>query len=85
MQRIGAGAFRREQKEHDVDGTTVHRIEIDGLGEAGADTGDALQPGELAVRNGDALAEASRAEPLTLEQRVENIALRQTGEPRGAR
>ena len=37
------------------------------------------------MRNGDALAEASRAKPLTLEQGVEDIALLQPGEPRRAR
>ena len=72
---IGAGAFRGEQQKHDVDGLPVHRLEIDGLGKARADSGDALQPGELAVRDGDALAEAGRAKPLTLEQGVEDIAL----------
>ena len=75
LEVIGAGALRGEQQKHDVDGLPVHRVEIDGLGKARANSGDALQPGKLAVRDGDALAEASRAKPLTLEQRVEDIAL----------
>ena len=53
----------------------IHRVEIDGLGEAREDAGDALQPDKLAMRNGNAVAEASRAKPLALEQRVEDIAL----------
>ena len=64
---IGAGAFRGEQQEHDIDLVAVDRVEIDRLGEAREDAGDALQPDELAVRNGDALAEPGRAEPLTLQ------------------
>ena len=75
LEMIGAGALWGEQQEHDVDGLAVHRVEIDGLGKARADSGDALQPDKLAVRNGNALAEASRAKPLTLEQRIEDIAL----------
>ena len=56
-------------------GCAVDRVEIDRLGKPRANSDDVLQPGELAVRNGDALAEAGRAKPLTLQQRVEDIAL----------
>ena len=72
---IGAGAFRREQQEHDIDRLAVDRVEIDRLGKPREDADDALQPGELAVGNGDALAEPGRAQPLALQQHVEDVAL----------
>ena len=53
---VGAGPFRREQKEHDIDLLAVDRIEVDRRGKARADADDALQPLKLAVRNGNALA-----------------------------
>ena len=37
------------------------------------------KPGQFAVRNGDAIADARRAEPLALEQYVEHIAFVQPG------
>ena len=54
---IGAGAFRREQQKHDIHRSAVDGVEIDRLGKPRTDAGDALQPGELAMRDGDALAE----------------------------
>src|SRR5262245_12436166 len=82
---IGTGALRREQQEHNIDRRAVDRIEINRFGKPSANAGDALQPGELAVRYRDALAEPSRSKALALEQRVEDIALLQAGEPRRAR
>src|SRR6476469_9013898 len=82
---IGARAFRGEQQKDDVDGCSVNGVEVDRIGEPGADAGYALQPNELAMRDGDTLAEPGRAQPLTLQQRVEDVALLQAGEPRRAR
>ena len=65
--------------------SSLDGVEIDGLGKPRADAGDALEPGEFAVRDGDALAEPGRAEPLALQQRVEDVALLQACEPRRAR
>ncbi len=46
---------------------------------------DPLQPGELAVRDGDAFAKAGGAEPLALEKGVEHVALLQAGDARRPR
>src|SRR6476659_10761525 len=85
LQMIGAGAFRGEQQKHDINRSAVDGVEIDRLGKPRADAGDALQPSELAVRDGNALAKPGRAEPLALQERVEDVALLQTCEPRRAR
>ena len=37
------------------------------------------------MRDGDALPHPGRPEPLALQQRVEDLALRQAGQPRGGR
>jgi hypothetical protein len=47
----------REQQTHHIDLRAIHRVEIDRLGKPGENGDDTLKPGELAVRNGDALAE----------------------------
>ena len=72
---IGAGALGRKQKNDDIDFLAVDRVEVDRLGEAREDADDALQPLQLAMRNGDAMAEPGRAEPLALQQDVEDVAL----------
>ncbi len=81
---IGAGPFGRKQEEHDIDRLAVDGVEVDRLGKAREDADDALEPGELAVGNGDALAEPGGAEPLALQQNVEDFAFRKPGETGGA-
>src|SRR6476469_8221270 len=85
LKMIGARAFRREQQKDNVDGCSVNCVEVDRIGKARADAGDALKANEFAMRDGDALAEPGRAQPLTLQQRVEDVTLLQAGEPRRAR
>ena len=43
-----------------------------------------FNPVKLAVRNGDAVAEPGRAQPLALQQDVEDVALLKPGETGGA-
>ena len=52
--------------------------------EPGEDAEDAVAFGELAVRDGDAVADSGRAQPLALQQRVEDFARRQARDLRGA-
>ena len=78
---IGAGALRREQQEHDVDRSRRPRRRNRPARASRAKTPTMrFRPDKLAVRDGDALAEPSRAEPLALEQRVEDIAFLKPGE-----
>ena len=66
--------FRRQEQKHQIDRLVVQRLEIDRRFQAGEDTGDALHAGELAMRNGDAVADTGRAQPLTLQDGVEQAA-----------
>ena len=83
LQMIGAGALRREQHEDEVDRLVVERIEIDRAREPRKDADQPVERAQLAVRDGDALADAGRAQALALQQRVEDLALGKPGEPRG--
>ena len=80
LQVIGAGALGREQEEDEVDRLVVERLEIDRLREPREQAEDAVEARELAVRDGDAAADAGRAELLALQKRIEDLALRQAGE-----
>ena len=55
---IGAGAFRGEQQEHQVNRLSVHRIKLNGLAEPGKHPVQRGQPVQLAMRDGDPLAKA---------------------------
>ena len=66
-------------------GCAVERLEIDRLVEPRREPEQVREPGELAVRDGDALADAGRAEALALQQRVEDGALVEAGEARRMR
>ena len=79
LEMIRAGTFRRQQQEDKIDGLVVQRLEIDRRFEAGENARDALHPGELAVRDGDAVADARRAQPFALQHGVENLALGDAG------
>ena len=72
LEVIRAGAFRRQQQEHDIDRLIVQRLEIDRGVQPRENARNAVEIGEFAVRNGDSLADAGRAETLTLQDRVEN-------------
>ena len=69
---IGAGAFRRQQQENQIDRLIVERLEIDRPVEPGEQSEQPGQSGHLAVRNGDAVADRGRAELFALHQDVEN-------------
>ena len=58
-------------------GQPVERLEIDRPLQPREHAEDALAFGELAVRDGDAVADAGRAQPLALQHRVEDFARRQ--------
>ena len=72
---IGARTLGRHQQENDVDRTLVDRIEIDGMDDAREQPDRLVEICETTVWNGDAAADAGRAQPLTLEQAVEQLAL----------
>ena len=80
LEVIGAGAFGRKQQEHQIDRLVVQRLEIDRRIEPREDAGDALHAGELAVRNGDAVADPGRAQTLALQDRVEDFPLGDAGD-----
>ena len=82
---IGAGAFRRQQQEHQIDRLAVHRFEVDRAFEAREEAEQLFQLGELAVRNGDAIADGGGAELFALQQNLEHRAFvlpGQDGRPR---
>ncbi len=76
---IAARVVRGEQQEDKVDGLVVVRLVVDRLFQAREQTQNVAQPGKFDMRNGDATAKPGRAEALTLQQRVEYLALIETG------
>ena len=80
---IGAGGFRREQQKHQIDGLAVERLEIDRPLEPREQSEQLAELGQLAVRNGDAVADAGRAELLALLQDLEDRPLALAGELAG--
>ena len=82
---IGAGAFRREQEENQIDRLAVERLEIDRTIEPRKQPEQARQMRHLAVRYGDAIADGGRAQLLPLHQRFEDRALVLAGQHSGAR
>src|SRR5690606_17408117 len=72
---IGAGTFRREQQKDQVDRLAIERFEIDRLLKPRKETDETIELGELAVRDGNATADAGRAEPLAMPQGFENFPL----------
>ena len=63
---LGAGVGRREEQEDEIDRAAVDRLVVDRLGKPREQAVDLRQAVDLAVRNGDALAKARRAELLAL-------------------
>jgi hypothetical protein len=64
---VRARLFGCQQQEHQIDRLVVHRLEVDRLVQAGEDPANLLQARQLAVRYGDAVTDAGRAEPLALQ------------------
>ena len=80
LEMIGAGAFRREQQEDQIDRLAVERLEIDRPLQPRKQPEQLVELRQLAVRNGDAVADAGRAELLALQQDFEDRALALAGE-----
>ena len=70
---LGAGVGRRQQQEHQVDLAAVDRLVIDRGREPRDQRIDAVEPGELAVRDRHPAAEAGRAEPFALADRIGDL------------
>src|SRR5689334_2927615 len=77
---IGAGTFRREQQEYQVDGLPIERFEVDRALQACKYAKQLVELGQLAVRNGNTIADAGRAELLALHENLENSPLAEPGE-----
>ena len=58
-------------------------MEVDRLGKAREHANDALQPVDLAVGDGDAAAEAGRAQPLAISQPFDHQAWVDIDQPAG--
>src|SRR5687768_17120414 len=82
---IGPCSLRGQKQKQNIDGLTVESIEIDRLFQAGDEAEDPIQPGKLAMRDGDAVADPGRAEALALQQRLENLVRAAPDEPPGQR
>ena len=79
---ISPGAFRRNQHEYEVDGCTILGIKVDRPVEAGEDAKDPVDMGELAVRDGNSVADAGGAQPLTLQHGIKDLPCRQATQGR---
>ena len=67
---IGASPFRCDQKANEIDRRAVEGMEIDRPGKPCKNPENRVCLGELAVRNGNPLANACRSKPFTLKQLV---------------
>src|SRR5215472_9589713 len=77
---VGAGGFRREQQKHEIDRLTVERLELHGPFESRKQSEQLIELRQLAVRNGDAVADAGRTELLALLQNLQDRSLALTAE-----
>src|SRR5262245_32434548 len=84
LQMIGAGRFRRQQQEDEIDRLAVERFELHRTVEPGEQAEQMVELGQLAVRYGYAVADSGRAELLALQQNLEDRALALPGELGGA-
>ena len=80
---VRARRFRGDQQEDQVHGGAVLRLEVDGPLQPGENPEYALHPRDLAMGNGDAVADPCGAQPLALQHHVENLARGQAAD--GAR
>jgi len=83
LQVIGAGRFRGQQQEDQIHRMFVDSIEIDGLFQAREHAIEAFEVRQLAVRNGNAVADTRGAETLAFQQRFLLVALRPATTPSG--
>ncbi len=82
---VGAGGFRCEQQKHQIDRLAVERLEIDSPFEPSKQSEQLIELGQLAVRNGDAVAHAGRTKLLALLQRLQDGPLTLAAELGGLR
>ena len=71
---VSAGCFRGQKHENEIDRLIVYGLEIHRRGQTGKKPVDAGNPGDLAMRNGNALAQARRAQFFALEKGFKNAA-----------
>ena len=71
---IHARAGRRQQQENEIHRHPVDRRELDRLGQLGEQRHDMIETVDLAMRNGDAAAEAGRSQPLAFAQPLGHLA-----------
>ena len=72
---VGAGTFRGEQQEHEVNRLAVHGLEIDRALQPREQAEQLVELGQLAMGNGDAIADRGGAKFLALQQDLEDRAL----------
>ena len=77
---IRPGTFGRQKEKHNVDRLIIERLEIDPSLKPSENAGNLLDTRQFSVRNRYSSANASGAQPLTLQNRVENIPLDQAGQ-----
>src|SRR6185436_16296314 len=68
LEMLADGVLRRDEQEEEVRRLAVERVEVDALRMAAERAEDALQRPQLAVRDGDSVADRSAAEALALPQ-----------------
>ncbi len=73
-----------QQQEDQIDRLFVDRVEVDGLFQPREHPIQTCKAGQLAVRDGDAIADAGGAQLLAFDQDVEDGALGQAGNLGGA-
>jgi hypothetical protein len=84
MTMLGACIDRRQQHGDEIDRHVVDSAEIDWLHKLSKDADHMIQSFDLAMGNGDAVADPRGAQPLALQHHVENLAGGNTGKRAGA-
>src|SRR6186997_1154811 len=75
LEVIGTRTLGGEQKKNGIDRAIVDRVEIDRMAKPREQAHRLVEAGHAAMRNGNAAADSGRAEPLALQQTVEQPAL----------
>lgn len=75
LEVIGASSFRGQQQKYQIHGLIIERLEIDWRFEPGKYAGNGRDPRQLAVGNGNAVADAGRAKPLALQNCIKDLPL----------
>jgi hypothetical protein len=85
LEMIGASAGRRQQHDDKIDRLVIDRIELDRLVQPGEQGNDLIKAGDLAMGNGDAIAQAGRPQLFTAGDRSEDVVGRMPGQFRRSR